>query len=57
MNAAGLDAPSSLKNSVAYIQEWLSTLKNDKRFIVSAAGKAEKAVRMILEKTEGLVLV
>ena len=57
MNAAGLDAPSSLKNSVAYIQGWLSILKNDKRFIVSAAGKAEKAVRMILEKTEGLVPV
>lgn len=31
-----------------YIQSWLQVLKNDKRFIVSAAGKAEKAVALIL---------
>ena len=30
-------------------KNWLQVLKNDKRFIVSAAGKAEKAVEMILE--------
>ena len=38
------------RNSAAYIQSWLSVLKNDKRFIISAAAKAEKAVRYILEK-------
>ena len=48
VNAAGLEVSSSLQNSAAYIQGWLSALQNDKRFIVSAAGKAEHAVRMIL---------
>ena len=45
----GLETPSSFRNSAAYLQNWLSVLKNDKRFIVSAAGKAEKAVNFILE--------
>ncbi len=44
-----LETPSSFRNSAAYLQNWLSVLKNDKRFIVSAAGKAEKAVNFILE--------
>ena len=48
VNAAGLETASSFKNSTAYIQNWLSVLRNDKRFIVSAAGKAEKAVKLIL---------
>ena len=45
---AGLETPSSFKNSAAYVQNWLQALKNDKRFIVSAAGKADKAVNFIL---------
>ena len=45
----GLETPNSFRNNTAYIQNWLSVLKNDKRFIVSAAGKAEKAVNFILE--------
>ena len=44
----GLETPQSFHNSAAYIQGWLQVLKNDKRFIVSAAGKAEKAVNYIL---------
>ena len=48
VNAAGLDTTKSILNSAAYIQGWLSKLKNDKHLIVSAAGKAEKAVEMIL---------
>ena len=44
----GLETSGSFRNSAAYLQNWLSVLKNDKRFIVSAAGKAEKAVRLIL---------
>lgn len=48
VNCAGLETASSFRNNAAYIQNWLSVLKNDKRFIVSAAGKAEKAVRWIL---------
>ncbi len=48
VNAAGLETSSSFRNSAAYVQNWLKVLKDDKRFIVSAAGKAEKAVNMIL---------
>lgn len=44
----GLETSHSFRNSAAYIQNWLSVLKDDKRFIVSAAGKAEKAVALIL---------
>ena len=44
----GLETPYSFTNSAAYIQSWLKALKNEKRFIVSAAGKAEKAVELIL---------
>ena len=44
-----LETVSSFRNSTAYLQNWLQVLKNDKRFIVSAAGKAEHAVKYILE--------
>ena len=44
----GLETPNSFTNSAAYIQSWLKALKNDKRLIVSAAGRAEKAVALIL---------
>ncbi len=48
LNHAGLETESSFRNNAAYIQNWLKALKNDKRFIVSAAGKADKAVTYIL---------
>jgi len=48
VNAAGLETSSSFRNSAAYIQNWLKVLRDDKRFIVSAAGKSEKAVSLIL---------
>ena len=48
MNETGIETPSSFKNSAAYCQSWLKALKNDSRMIVSAASKAEKAVKMIL---------
>jgi len=48
VNVAGLETASSFRNNTAYVQNWLQVLKNDKRFIVSASGKAEKAVALIL---------
>lgn len=51
VNAAGLETALSFGNSAAYIKGWLSKLKDDKRLIVSAAGKAEKAVQLILGET------
>lgn len=48
INELGLETKSSFRNSAAYIQSWIGALKNDKKLIVSAAGKAEKAAKMIL---------
>ena len=48
VNHVGLETSTSLRNNVAYIQNWLKVLRDDKRFIVSASGKAEKAVNLIL---------
>ena len=50
VNHCGLESSSSFRNNTAYIQNWLSVLRGDKRFIVSAAGKAEKAVNLILNQ-------
>lgn len=38
----------TFENSTAYIQSWLKVLKNDNKLIVSASGKAEKAVKYII---------
>ena len=48
LNHLGMETGSSFRNSAAYVQSWLKALKNDKKMIVGAAGKAEKAVAMIL---------
>lgn len=50
MNIIGIETSGTFRNSTAYIQNWLSVLKNDSRFIVSAASKAEKAVKYILNE-------
>lgn len=49
VNHTGLETSASFTNSTAYLQNWLQVLQGDKRFIVSAAGKAEKAVDLILD--------
>lgn len=48
VNHVGLETDGSFHNSAGYIQSWLKALKDDKKLIVSAAGKADKAVVMIL---------
>lgn len=48
MNILGIETNKSFRNSSAYIQNWLSVLKNDVKFIISASSKAEKAVDYIL---------
>ena len=48
LNQLGIETPQTFKNSAAYIQGWLRVLKNDNKFIVSAASKAEKAVNYIM---------
>jgi antirestriction protein ArdC len=49
MSCAALDLDQSvtLPNSAAYIQSWLSALRNDKNLILQAAADAQKAVALI----------
>ena len=48
LNTLGLETPASFRNNAAYIEHWLTVLKEDKRLLVSAAGQADKAVQLIL---------
>ena len=52
MGAAFLGAeaglPDNLDQSAAYIQSWLTVLKNDHGFVISAASKAQQATNHIL---------
>lgn len=48
VNYFGLESTYSFKQNAAYIQSWIKALKNDKRLIVSASSKADKAVDLIL---------
>lgn len=48
LNFTGIETKKSLRNNAAYVQSWLSALKNDKRMIVQASGAASKAVDLIL---------
>ena len=53
VNSVGLETEASFNNSAAYLAGWLKALKDDKRLIVSAAGAAEKAVALIINRKEG----
>lgn len=50
INKLGIGTNKSFNNSTAYIQSWLRVLKNDKKFIISASSRAEKAVKYILNE-------
>ena len=50
-NIAGIDTEKVFKNSVNYIGSWLKKLKSDNRFVIRAAGQAEKAVKYITNQT------
>lgn len=45
--ATGINNDGAFKNSVAYIQGWMKELKDDKKAIVWAASRSEKAARFI----------
>lgn len=47
MTMIGIDTEYSFRNSAAYIQNWMSVLRSDRKLIVSAASQAEKAVTFI----------
>ena len=42
--------PRTIENSAAYIQGWLKKLRNDKKFVVMAAAKAQKAADYTLNQ-------
>lgn len=48
LHQIGIETAESFRNSAAYVQNWLKALKDDKHMIVNAAGKADKAARLIL---------
>lgn len=48
---AGIEQ-QTIENSAAYIQGWLSVLKNDKKLAIIAAGQAQKAADYILNIKE-----
>ena len=48
---AGIQSERTLENSTAYIQSWIKKLQNDKRFIIEAATKAQKAADFILNNS------
>jgi antirestriction protein ArdC len=50
--AAGLDTAQTGENAVAYIQSWLERLKNDKKLVLQAASKAQRAAKLILGVVE-----
>ena len=41
-----------LSNNVAYIQNWLEVLRNDKRFIIKASSRAQRATDYILNRKD-----
>lgn len=45
---ANISTNNTFINSVAYLQSWIKVLKDDKKLIVSASSKAEKAIEYIL---------
>ena len=48
LNTCGIETPRSFRNSASYIDNWLRAIRGDNRLIISAAGKAEKAVSLIM---------
>jgi antirestriction protein ArdC len=48
----GCSNDERISNSVAYIQSWIKTLKNDKTLAVQAAQRAQKAADFILLRTK-----
>ena len=53
MGATGIERPETLQNHAAYIASWTEKIKGDKHLIVKAAGKAQKAADLILNRKDG----
>lgn len=53
MHRLGIETGETFRNNVAYVQNWLSALKNDRRLLVSASTAACKAMNYLLGIKEG----
>lgn len=47
LHSLGIESDSSVTNSIAYVQGWMASLRNDRKMIVTAAAQAERAVRFM----------
>lgn len=47
---ARIESKSAFENSTAYVENWKNRIKQDDHLIISAASKAEKAVKFILDQ-------
>ena len=50
---AGIINDELKENSAAYLQNWIKVLKSDSKLIITAANKAGKASKYILNLLEG----
>lgn len=48
LSTLGLESGNSFRNSAAYVQHWSEHIAKDPMMFVAAAGRAEKAVALIL---------
>ena len=48
---AGLDPTATLTNAAAYIKGWLHRLRDDKKLVIQAASRAQRAAELILGTT------
>lgn len=46
----GINADNEMQQSAAYVQSWITALKNDTKMIIQASSKAQKATDFILNK-------
>lgn len=49
LNMLGIETTRSHDNNVAYLQSWIQSLKEDNRAVIVAAGKAQKAIELIMD--------
>lgn len=47
--------PNEINNIVAYLDNWLKIFRNDKRFLITAAGQAQKAADFILRDRQNTI--
>lgn len=52
LNLLGMETDKTIMDSAAYIGSWLKALKDDKRMLVWAASRAEKALGIITEDVD-----